>query len=217
MIARVDEYLETILKEALRGQKVTIAFDSPPEAPAAKTGSSADAVLSLLLYDVREELDRRGGSDEDIYQDDRRVGARPPTRFYRLRYFITARARDVRDEHRILGEIVEKLPVCPFDLAATGHADPDAEPIMVELALPAAASGPSITDVWSAFGIAPRASLELHAITRVRATQDITGPPVEHLVLDVERTDTAGVMRPSTTKIVRKWSSQKVEEHAPKK
>ena len=104
----------------------------------------------------------------------------------------------------------------PFDRAATGHADPDEEPIMVELALPAAAEGPSITDVWSSLGIAPRASLELHAITRVRKTLEITGPPVEHLVLDVERLDTAGNVTPgSTTKIIRRWSSTKVDEHPP--
>ena len=211
VISRVDEYLETILRETLKGEKVQVSFDSPPE-----DVSGRDAVLNVMLYDVREELDRRGGDDEDIYQDDRRVGSRPPTRWYRLRYLVTANAKDVREEHRLLGALVEDLPVPPFDRDATGHADPDAEPIMVELALPAAAGGPTITDVWSALGIAPRASLELHAITRVRKTQAITGPPVEHLVLDVERLDTAGNVRTPTTKIIRKWSSTKVDEHRPK-
>ena len=82
----------------------------------------------------------------------------------------------------------------PFGRDATGLADPDEEPIVVEIALPADATGPSITDVWSALGVAPGASLDLHAITRVRGGEAIAGPPVEHLVLDVERLDTAGVL-----------------------
>jgi hypothetical protein len=211
MIARVDDYLEAVMTAALKGRKVAISFESPPETPTGR-----DAVLSLLLYDVREELDRRGGDGEDIWKDDRRVGHRPPDRYYRLRYLITARAKDVRDEHQILGDLVENLPVPPFGRDATGMADPDEEPIVVEIALPIDVGGPSITDVWSALGVAPRASLDLHAITRVRGGEVIAGPPVEHLVLDVERLDTAGVVKPGATKIVRKWSSTKVEEHRPK-
>ena len=212
MIAPVDDYLEAILRDALQGEKVTVAFESPPEA-----STGRDAVVSLLLYDVREEMDRRGNDDEDIWQDGKRVGRLVPARFYRLRYLVTARAKDVREEHRLLGRIVDQLPVPPFDRVATGHDDPDGEPIVVEFALPAEAGAPTITDVWSAFGIPPRASIELHAITRVQPRTEITGPPVERLVLDVERLDTAGASpKEPTTKIVRQWKSRKVEEHAPR-
>src|SRR5262249_35674489 len=106
-------------------------------------------------------------------------------------------------------------PVPPFGTVATDDENSDGEPVMVELALPSAI-GPSITDVWSALGLPPRASLELHAVTRVQAREELAGAPVEHLVLDVERRDTNGAVDVPTTKIVRRWSSTKVDEHAPR-
>jgi hypothetical protein len=210
MIARVDAYLEAILGDALSDEKVNVAFDSPPADVAASR-----ATINLLLFDIREELDRRGGSDEDIYRDGRRAGKRAPTRYYRLRYLLTAQAKSAREEHRILGEVVERLPVPPFGTVFTGDEGSAGEPVTVELALPSGA-GPSITDVWSSLGVPPRASLELHAVTRVRAQEEIAGAPVEHLVLDVERRDTNGAVDVTTTKIVRCWSSTKVDEHAPR-
>jgi len=207
MIDRVDAYLETVFGAALKGQPATVSFDSPPAAPTANRATG-----NLLLFDVREELERRSGSDEDIYNGDRRVGKRPPTRYYRLRYLITAQAKDTREEHRLLGEIIENLPVPPFGNVESSNGDADAEPIFVELAHPPLAGAPSITDMWSALGMTPRASLELHAITRVRAVEESAGVPVEHLVLDVERSDTSGARREPTTRIVRRWSTTKVNE-----
>jgi hypothetical protein len=210
MIARVDAYLEAILGDALSDEKVSVVFDSPPVDVA-----TSRPTVNLLLFDIREELDRRGGSDEDVYRDGRRAGKRPPTRYYRLRYLLTAQAKTAREEHRILGEVVERLPVPPFGAVTTDGEEGDAEPVMIELALPTGL-GPSITDVWSSLGVPPRASLELHAITRVQAREEVAGAPVEHLVLDVERRDTNGVRSASTTKIVRRWSTTKVDEHAPR-
>jgi hypothetical protein len=159
-----------------------------------------------LLFDIREEIDRRPADYQEVRDGETYAGRRPPTRFYRLRYLVTAWASDTRAEHELLGGIVEKLPGSPFTV--------DEEETTIEVALPTEGGLQTVLDLWSAFGVPPRAAVELHAVARVEAALEAVGPPVEHLRLRVEQTGTgARVPVLSESAIVRKWRSTRVDEH----
>jgi hypothetical protein len=204
VIAKVDAYLESLVTEALRPARVAVNFD--PDLPPKGDRGRGNATVSVLLFDIREEVDRRPADWQDVRDRETYSGRRPPTRFYRLRYLVTAWGSDTRAEHELLGSIVEKLPVSPFPV--------DEEETTIEVALPTDGGLQTLLDLWSAFGVAPRAAIELHAIARVEAALEAVGPPVEHLRLRVEQTGT-GARTPvfSDSAIVRKWRSTRVDEH----
>src|SRR5437588_2823560 len=106
MIQDVDESLRALVKrDALNGSKADVAFDAPT-----KEWSSRRNVptVDLYLYDIREDMHRR----EVMWQAirNRETGfvtdRRPPPRYYKLSYLVTAWTQRPEDEHRLLSALL---------------------------------------------------------------------------------------------------------------
>ena len=168
MIEDVDDALRTIVRrDALTGSDVDVAFDAP--------------TVDLYLYDIREDLQRR----EVMWQAirDQSTGFvtehRPPPRYYKLSYLVTAWTQRPEDEHRLLSALLscfirhERLP----DDVLTGMLVGDL-PIFATIALPPPSDRP-LSDIWSALGGELKPSLDL-VITAplVDGREEVAGPPV---------------------------------------
>ena len=89
MIWEVDTSLESLLRaEALRDTETDVVFDAPTTDWAARlTGPVVDA----FLYDIHEDVERRhAGVAPEKNAQGRITGRRPPIRYYKLSYLITA-------------------------------------------------------------------------------------------------------------------------------
>src|SRR5437588_11422345 len=161
MIQDVDESLRALVKrDALNGSKADVAFDAPT-----KEWSSRRNVptVDLYLYDIREDMQRR----EVMWQAirDQSTGfvtdRRPPPRYYKLSYLVTAWTQRPEDEHRLLSALLscfirhEVLPDSTLTGALVGSL-----PVFATIALPPPSDRP-LSDVWSALGGELKPSLDL--------------------------------------------------------
>ena len=179
MIEDVDDALRTLLRrEALPGSDVDVAFDAPTKDWSTRRNAPT---VDLYLYDIREDLQRR----EVMWQAirDQSTGfvsdRRPPPRYYKLSYLVTAWTQRPEDEHRLLSALLscfmrhERLP----DDALTGALVGDL-PVFATIALPPPSDRP-LSDIWSALGGELKPSLDL-VITAplVDGREEVAGPPV---------------------------------------
>ena len=103
MIADADRSLANFLGSVLDG--TTVTFDTPSDEWAKSVKRPA---LSCFLHRVVEDIARRPSDWADERGPDGRVGARqPPVRHYQLHYQVSAWAKSVEDEHRILGRVMD--------------------------------------------------------------------------------------------------------------
>jgi len=179
MIHDVDESLRTLVKrDALEGSRVDLAFDAPTRDWAARQNSP---IVSLYLYDVREDVSRREVAWEMQRGPDRvpTQHAQPPRR-YRLSYLITAWTQRPEDEHRLLSAMLAcflRYPVLPGDVLA-GVLTRLPLPVLTTIALPPPQDR-SIADVWSALGGELKPSLDLVVTAPLDASVRIpAAPPV---------------------------------------
>jgi hypothetical protein len=183
MIHDVDESLRTLVKrDALEGSRVDLAFDAPTREWAARQNSP---IVSLYLYDVREDVSRREVAWETQRGPDRvpTQHAQPPRR-YRLSYLITAWTQRPEDEHRLLSAMLAcflRHPVLPADVLS-GDLTGMPLPVLTTIALPPPQDR-SIADVWSALGGELKPSLDLvvtaplDASVRIPAAPPVLEPP----------------------------------------
>ena len=161
MIHDVDESLRALVRrDVLNEAGIEISFDAPTREWSTRRNAP---VLNLYLYEIREDLTRRGEQFEER-RDERGfvIGRRPPPRKFKLSYLITAWTQRPEDEHRLLSAVLtcflgfDAIPaeVLQGDLAEQG------EPVRVTIALPLAPER-SITDVWTALGGELKPSLDL--------------------------------------------------------
>ncbi|MEZ4597655.1 MAG: DUF4255 domain-containing protein [Chloroflexota bacterium] len=161
MIHDVDESLRTLARrDALDGSRVELAFDAPTREWAARQNSP---IVSMYLYDIREDVSRREVAWETQRGPDRTPTqhAQPPRRF-RLSYLITAWTQRPEDEHRLLSSMLAcflRHPVLPTD-ALAGDLARTSVPVLTTIALPPPQDR-SIADVWSALGGELKPSLDL--------------------------------------------------------
>jgi hypothetical protein len=161
MIHDVDESLRTLVKrDALDGSRVDLAFDAPTREWASRQNSP---IVSMYLYDIREDVSRREVAWETQRGPDRMPTqhAQPPRR-YRLSYLITAWTQRPEDEHRLLSAMLASLlrhPVLPMDVLV-GDLASTSLPVLTTVALPPPQDR-SIADVWSALGGELKPSLDL--------------------------------------------------------
>lgn len=161
MIHDVDESLRTLVKrDALEGSRVDLAFDAPTREWAARQNSP---IVSVYLYDVREDVSRREVAWETQRGQDRMPTehVQPPRR-YRLSYLVTAWTQRPEDEHRLLSAMLAcflRYPVLPADVLA-GDLARLPLPVLTTIALPPPQDR-SIADVWSALGGELKPSLDL--------------------------------------------------------
>jgi hypothetical protein len=179
MIHDVDESLRALVKrDALEGSRVDLAFDAPTREWSARQNSP---IVSMYLYDVREDLSRREVAWETHRGTDRMPTqhAQPPRR-YRLSYLITAWTQRPEDEHRLLSAMLAcflRYPVLPADVLA-GDLTSLPLPVLTTIALPPPQDR-SIADVWSALGGELKPSLDLVVTAPLDASVRIpAAPPV---------------------------------------
>ena len=187
MIADADRSLANFLASVL-GAGAAVTFETPTDEWARTVKRPA---LSCFLHRVVEDIGRRAADWADERGPDGRVGGRqPPVRHYQLHYQVSAWAKAVDDEHRLLGQVMEACLageiVAPEHLA--GVLDGELQPLLVRLGVPVPDPGPQPHDVWSSLGMPLRASLELILVAPLRPVlrTDIA-PPAEELTMDMER------------------------------
>ncbi|MFN8518226.1 MAG: DUF4255 domain-containing protein [Chloroflexota bacterium] len=194
MIHDVDESLRTLVKrDALEGSRVDLAFDAPTREWAARQNSP---IVSLYLYDIREDVSRREVAWETQRGPDRMPTqhAQPPRR-YRLSYLITAWTQRPEDEHRLLSSMLAcflRHPVLPTDVLV-GDLTGTSLPVLTTIALPPPQDR-SIADVWSALGGELKPSLDLVVTAPLDASVRIpaAAPVLESPRIRVVRPDGTG-------------------------
>lgn len=179
MIHDVDESLRTLVRrEALNGSRVEIAFDAPTREWSARQNTPT---VSLYLYDIREDVQRREVAWETVRGPDGiATQHRQPPRRFRLSYLITCWTQRPEDEHRLLSSLLAcflRYPVMPTDVLAGSLLDIQL-PLLTTIALPPP-SDRSIADVWSALGGELKPSLDLVVTAPIDASTPIeAAPPV---------------------------------------
>ena len=181
MIHDVDDSLrKLVLRDAVNGSGVEISFEAPTKEWAARRNAPT---ISVYLYDVREDLDRREVEFEEIRDEKGHVIERklPPRRF-KLSYLVTVWTQRPEDEHRLLSTLLACFLAhdsLPDDVLAPALAElPHRTFLTVALPPP---KDRSLADVWSALGGELKPSLDLvltapFDTARVQAA----GPPVFH-------------------------------------
>lgn len=187
MIADADTSLANFLASVLdTGTAVT--FETPTDEWAKAVKRPA---VSCFLHRVVEDLDRRASDWADERGPDGRVGSRqPPVRHYQLHYQISAWAKSVEEEHRLLGRVMEGCLAGEIvaDEHLAGVLEGEVQPLLVRLGVPVPDPGPQPHDVWASLGMPLRASLELTLVAPLRpALNTDIAPPAEELTLDMER------------------------------
>jgi hypothetical protein len=161
MIHDVDESLRALVRrDVLNEAGIEISFDAPTREWSTRRNAPA---LNLYLYEIREDLTRRGEQFEER-RDERGfvIGRRPPPRKFKLSYLITAWTQRAEDEHRLLSAVLScflGFDAIPMEVLQGDLAE-QAEPVRVTIALPLAPDR-SITDVWTALGGELKPSLDL--------------------------------------------------------
>jgi hypothetical protein len=102
-----------VRRDVLNGANVDISFEAPSKEWSTRRSGPA---LNLYLYDIHEDLQRRGVQFEEIRNERGLVvERRPPPREFKLSYLVTAWTQRPEDEHRLLSA-GEDRPVEMADL-----------------------------------------------------------------------------------------------------
>lgn len=186
MIHEVDEAIQSLMSGArIGGSGVELAFDAPTKEWAARRTSP---VLDFYLYDIREELQRRAfGSHPERDGGGFIVAWRPPPRYFRLSYLVTAWTQRPEDEHRLLAGVLG------FFAALKGLPPSVLTGSMAELGLPAfvsiarpPADDRQVPEVWSSLGgeLKPSLDLAVTAPMAPEAAAAAAGLVLEPLILE---------------------------------
>jgi hypothetical protein len=159
VIADVDATIASWLGRL--APELDVAFTPPPD----KSGSApkrARTTVTVFLYDVREDPDAGTPGWTGLRSDDGvLVGRQHPSRAYHFSYLLIASGPDPLEEHEALGRILSgsllNEVVAEEDLA--GQMKAADGPVVVRCA-PAVRSVDA-HDLWTAWGIRPRTTLEL--------------------------------------------------------
>jgi hypothetical protein len=161
MLADLDESLRALLKRELSRHGfdgVEIAFDAP-----AKEWSSALSAptVNAFLYDLRESKDHRP-VEWEVEQAKAGARERRPPLMVEASFALTAWARAVEDEHRLLSQVLAVLyayPTLPEDVLAGTLRDQATQryPLSTKVGQP---KGEGKSDFWSSIGGQYKASLD---------------------------------------------------------
>ncbi len=192
MIADADRSLSNFLVSIL-DSGTSVTFETPSDEWAKSVKRPA---VSCFLHRVVEDIARRNADWADERNADGRVGGRqPPVRHYQLHYQVSAWAKSIEEEHRLLGRVMEAC--LAGEIVAAEHLagvfDGEQQPLLVRLGVPLTDPGPQAHDVWSSLGVPIRTSLELMLVAPLRPAlfTDIA-PPAEELTMEMERIGRGG-------------------------
>ncbi|MGW8953876.1 DUF4255 domain-containing protein [Streptomyces sp. NPDC055709] len=106
IVQHVDDTLERELRAGpLSGVNAEIAFETPNSDWAARRSGLC---LNLFLHSIEEDAKQRQAGDTSIIDENGIVvGYRKPTRSFKLGYAMTVWGHSPRDEHRLLGTLLE--------------------------------------------------------------------------------------------------------------
>lgn len=151
MLQDVDQTLETILREKGKIPKddIDIAFDQP-------TGEWSASInrptLNLYCFDIRENLKLRRSDYDRTRSGNRSIRTKPPSRMD-LAYLVTAWARKVEDEHRLIWralQVLKSMPVIKPERDGVGTVREQFHDIPIWVADPSVPDQQyNITDIWS--------------------------------------------------------------------
>lgn len=160
MIHEVDASLQAFLEATIAASSTSadISFEPPT---AEWRQARKKATVNAFLYDVREDLDGRVADWEDVRNEVGKViGRRPPRRRYQLSYLLSAWADTAREEHELLGTLLEEAPnqeMIPFE-HVKGRLAEQESPVRLHVSLPSPQIPPT-WDMWGALGGPPKAFL----------------------------------------------------------
>ncbi len=169
MIPEVDNALRAVVRIAVGD--VEVAFEAPTKDWAARRNAPT---VDVFLYDVREDESLRETGSIVTRGADGRATRRPPPRWFRLSYLVTAWTQRAEDEHRLLDSVLRHLTtvaVLPPEHLTGDLADLGLQVTLRTGAPPAEERG--FADVWTSLGGELRPSLDVV----VRAPV-VPGPPV---------------------------------------
>ena len=197
MIAEIDEALFGLLRSgAVPDKGVEVAFEAPTRTWAARrTGPAVNA----YLYDIREEINRRGAGLRDMRDEQGIVlGRRRPLRFFRLSYLVTSWTKRAEDEHRLLAGVLGCLmanQVLP--MRGNGALARLGQPIPLSVAMPPAETR-SLADIWSALGGDLKPSLDVVVVAPYPLLSDepVAPPVTETQAVIASRLDDPDVVDP---------------------
>ncbi|MDT0440538.1 MULTISPECIES: DUF4255 domain-containing protein [Streptomyces] len=179
MIHEVDEGLRLLLHESggLAASGVEVVFDAPTRDWAARRSAPT---VCVFLYDIREDVTRRGSGAGEVHDaDGALVARRTPPRWYELTYLVTAWAGRPQDEHRLLSQVLATL--VSGDTLPTRLLTGTLAELGLTVALDAGGAGrgaPDVSDVWSALGGELKASLQVRVNAPLAGVTTDTAPPV---------------------------------------
>ncbi len=117
MILETDQALAAVMKTKVFGTApIAVAFD-PPSRPWIQ--SLKAPTVNLFLFDLRENAARRESAYEEIREDGRIVGYKPPMQRWDLHYTVTVFAPQILVEHKILAAVLRyfaSIDVLPTEL-----------------------------------------------------------------------------------------------------
>lgn len=215
MIADADRSLANFLGSVL-DSGTAVTFETPTDEWAKAVKRPA---VSCFLHRVVEDIGRRNADWADERGPDGRVGARqPPVRHYQLHYQVSAWAKSVDEEHRLLGRVMEGCLIGEIVTAEhlAGVLEGEEQPLLVRLGVPVPNPGPQAHDVWSSLGMPLRASLELTLVAPLRpALNTDIAPPAEELTLGMEWIGPGarrGVRSDSSLLTDKRWTAFRIRE-----
>lgn len=110
VIEQVDTALESFLRReaALPAHEVEVSFDPPDKTFASSVNRPT---LNAFLWDIRRNGSYTSTGIVSRRDGDGRLERRGSAPYVDLRYFVSAWAADRRDEHRLLGQVLQCLLV----------------------------------------------------------------------------------------------------------
>ncbi|MFZ3475678.1 DUF4255 domain-containing protein [Streptomyces sp. 4.24] len=162
IVQHVDDTLERELRAGpLSGVNAEIAFETPNSDWAARRSGLC---LNLFLHSIEEDMKKRQAGDTNVIDENGIViGRSKPARSFRLGYAMTVWGHSPRDEHRLLGTLLEwcvateRLTPAPSLYAGTPLVE---RPTLELREVPDGAESPA-AKLWSGLGTPARPVLDL--------------------------------------------------------
>jgi hypothetical protein len=189
VLHELDTALRALVEsEIVRDADVEVGFEAPTKDWATRRNRPT---IDIYLYDIRQELSRSQFGQVAVRDAEGNITRRrPPPKFFRLAYLVTAWTQRPEDEHRLLSALMVTFlrhEVVPPELLDGSLADLGIS-IPIAVALPAPQDR-ALSDVWSALGGELKPSLDVTLIAPLLPERfEEAGPPVrDEPVLAVAR------------------------------
>jgi hypothetical protein len=188
-LADLDETIRALLKRELSstGLEVNISFDAPNREWASALSSPT---VNVFLYDLRQSKEHRP-TDWDIEKSDGRTTESRPPLMLEATYALSAWARAVEDEHRLLSQALAILNAYPRlpDEILQGSLAGRSTPVEAKVAQP---KSDGKADFWSSIGGSYKASLDYTVTVPIASGLTLErGPAVKSHTIRMSQKDAA--------------------------